>query len=169
MRKDIEFKAGDGTILRGWHYVPGSGAGKYPTIVMAHGYSAVKEMYLDAFAEHFAEVGKRLRVRKFLRGAREGVRVHVAERDDFIVLRRRIEIALAFAPAADGGDAELFAGGRFVCAEQEIGQNDAASSGDGETFEEGTTGGAEWVHGVMGGGLVRRVPCLGKTGDRADA
>lgn len=57
MRKDIEFKADDGTILRGWHFVPGSGAGKYPTIVMAHGYSAVKEMYLDKFAEKFAEAG----------------------------------------------------------------------------------------------------------------
>ncbi len=57
MRKDIEFKADDGTILRGWHYVPGSGASKYPTIVMAHGYSAVKEMYLDKFAEKFAEAG----------------------------------------------------------------------------------------------------------------
>ena len=57
MRKDIEFKADDGTILRGWHYVPDSGAGKYPTIVMAHGYSAVKEMYLDKFAEKFAAAG----------------------------------------------------------------------------------------------------------------
>ncbi len=57
MRKDIEFKTDDGTILRGWHYVPGSGAGKYPTIVMAHGYSAVKEMYLDKFAEKFETAG----------------------------------------------------------------------------------------------------------------
>lgn len=57
MRKDIEFKADDGTVLRGWHYVPGSGMGKYPTIIMAHGFSAVKEMYLDKFAEHFADNG----------------------------------------------------------------------------------------------------------------
>lgn len=57
MRRDIDFKTEDGTTLRGWHYTPGSGAGKYPTIVMAHGYSAVKEMYLDKFAEHFAEHG----------------------------------------------------------------------------------------------------------------
>lgn len=57
MRKDIEFKADDGTVLRGWHYVPGSGAGKFPTIVMAHGYSAVKEMYLDKFAEYFETLG----------------------------------------------------------------------------------------------------------------
>ena len=48
----------EGTMRRpGWHYTPGSGVGKYPTIVMAHGFSAVKEMYLDKFAEHFAENG----------------------------------------------------------------------------------------------------------------
>jgi fermentation-respiration switch protein FrsA (DUF1100 family) len=57
MRKDIEFRAEDGTMLRGWHYLPESRAGRVPTIVMAHGYSAVKEMYLDRFAEAFAEVG----------------------------------------------------------------------------------------------------------------
>jgi hypothetical protein len=57
MRKDVEFKAEDGTVLRGWQFLPGSGAGIYPTIVMAHGFSAVKEMYLDKFAEHFADHG----------------------------------------------------------------------------------------------------------------
>lgn len=57
MRKDIEFKAGDGTILRGWHYTPVGGSGPAPTIIMAHGFSAVKEMHLDRFAEIFSEVG----------------------------------------------------------------------------------------------------------------
>ena len=57
MRKDIEFKAEDGTILRGWHYLPDGASAPYPTIVMAHGYSAVKEMYLDRFAEAFAKAG----------------------------------------------------------------------------------------------------------------
>ncbi|MBU1212796.1 MAG: alpha/beta hydrolase [Alphaproteobacteria bacterium] len=57
MRKDIEFKAEDGTTLRGWHYTPDSGAGPWPTIIMAHGFSAVKEMYLDRFAELFATAG----------------------------------------------------------------------------------------------------------------
>ena len=57
MRKDIEFKAEDGTILRGWHYLPDGASARYPTIVMAHGYSAVKEMYLDRFAEAFAKAG----------------------------------------------------------------------------------------------------------------
>jgi uncharacterized protein len=56
MRTDIEFRTEDGVVLRGWHYRPGNG-GPWPTIVMAHGYSAVKEMYLDCFAEVFAAAG----------------------------------------------------------------------------------------------------------------
>src|SRR5215831_6656917 len=57
MRKDIEFKTEDGITLRGWHYLPEKRTGKVPTIVMAHGFSAVKEMYLDRFAEVFAAAG----------------------------------------------------------------------------------------------------------------
>ena len=57
MRKDIEFRTEDGVTLRGWHYLPDAGAGRLPTIIMAHGYSAVKEMYLDRFAESFANAG----------------------------------------------------------------------------------------------------------------
>ena len=56
MRQDIEFNA-EGTTLRGWFYTPDSGKGPFPTIVMAHGFSAVKEMYLDSFAEVFAQAG----------------------------------------------------------------------------------------------------------------
>ena len=56
MRRDIEFRTEDGVVLRGWHYVQ-ERAGRTPTVVMAHGYSAVKEMYLDRFAEAFAEGG----------------------------------------------------------------------------------------------------------------
>ena len=56
MRQDIEFDA-EGTTLRGWLYVPDDAAGPAPTIVMCHGYSAVKELYLDAFAEVFCEAG----------------------------------------------------------------------------------------------------------------
>jgi len=57
MRTDVEFNADDGTTLRGWHYVPGDGRDKYPTIIMCHGFSAVKEFYLDRFGERFAENG----------------------------------------------------------------------------------------------------------------
>ena len=56
MREDIEFDA-DGVTLRGWLYSPEAVGGAAPTVVMAHGFSAVKEMYLDRFAEEFAGAG----------------------------------------------------------------------------------------------------------------
>jgi fermentation-respiration switch protein FrsA (DUF1100 family) len=56
MRTDIEFDA-EGTTLRGWFYRPDDTRGALPTVVMAHGFSATKEMYLDAFAERFAAAG----------------------------------------------------------------------------------------------------------------
>jgi uncharacterized protein len=57
MRKNIAIKTEDGITLRGWHYLPEQARGAVPTIVMAHGFSAVKEMYLDKFAEGFAAAG----------------------------------------------------------------------------------------------------------------
>ncbi|TXH36977.1 MAG: alpha/beta hydrolase [Rhodospirillaceae bacterium] len=57
MRKDIEFKTEDGVMLRGWLYLPDLPAGPVAMIVMAHGFSAVKENYLDNYAEVFAEAG----------------------------------------------------------------------------------------------------------------
>jgi fermentation-respiration switch protein FrsA (DUF1100 family) len=56
MRRDIEFDA-EGTILRGWLYLPDGASGAVPGIVMAHGFSAVKEQHLDTFAEVFAGAG----------------------------------------------------------------------------------------------------------------
>lgn len=56
MRQDVEFNA-EGTTLRGWLFTPESGSRPFPTVVMAHGFSAVKEMYLDSFAEVFAQAG----------------------------------------------------------------------------------------------------------------
>jgi uncharacterized protein len=56
MRQDVEFQA-DGPRLRGWLYTPDAGTRPFATVVMAHGFSAVKEMYLDRFAEAFAEAG----------------------------------------------------------------------------------------------------------------
>jgi hypothetical protein len=46
MRRDIAFNA-EGTTLRGWLYLPDGARGPVPCVVMAHGFSAVKEMYLD--------------------------------------------------------------------------------------------------------------------------
>lgn len=56
MRKDMEFNA-EGVQLRGWHYLPEGPSTRHPTIVMAHGFSAVKEQYLDDYAEAFAAAG----------------------------------------------------------------------------------------------------------------
>ena len=58
MRNDVEFKTQDGvTSSRVGIVCLTQRSGKVPTIVMAHGFSAVKEMYLDKFAEVFAEAG----------------------------------------------------------------------------------------------------------------
>ncbi len=56
MRRDIEFKS-DGITLRGWLYKPAKGRSPFPTVVMAHGFSGVKEMTLDEYAEVFAKAG----------------------------------------------------------------------------------------------------------------
>jgi len=44
-------------MLRGWLYVPDRGSGPFPAVVMAHGFSALKEMGLDDYAEVFAAAG----------------------------------------------------------------------------------------------------------------
>jgi uncharacterized protein len=56
MRRDIEFNAEE-TVLRGWLYLPDDAHGRVPGVVMAHGFTAVKEMYLDRYAEVFAAAG----------------------------------------------------------------------------------------------------------------
>ena len=56
MRNDIAFPS-DGVTLRGWLYRPDDRPGDRPAIVMAHGFSATKEMYLDDFAEVFDAAG----------------------------------------------------------------------------------------------------------------
>lgn len=56
MRREIEFHS-EGRALRGWLYEPHSPTASHPCIVMAHGLSAVKEQYLDRYAEVFAAAG----------------------------------------------------------------------------------------------------------------
>jgi len=58
VREDVEFLS-EGVILRGWFY-PAADARPDQAgaaIVMAHGFSAVKEQYLDRYAEVFARSG----------------------------------------------------------------------------------------------------------------
>jgi fermentation-respiration switch protein FrsA (DUF1100 family) len=54
-RRDVEFNA-EGTTLRGWFYPAETGA-TAPVIVLAHGFSAVREMFLDDYAAGFAAAG----------------------------------------------------------------------------------------------------------------
>ena len=56
MRRDVEFQA-DGVTLCGWLYKPSKGKKPFPTVVMAHGFSGVKEMALDKYAESFVKKG----------------------------------------------------------------------------------------------------------------
>jgi len=58
MRHDITFPS-EGLNCAGWLYVPDNqkSGEQHPAIVMAHGFSGVKEQYLDTFAEVFAAAG----------------------------------------------------------------------------------------------------------------
>jgi fermentation-respiration switch protein FrsA (DUF1100 family) len=60
MRSDVEFSS-EGVTCRGWWTLPevarGTGGARPPVIVLAHGFSAVKEMALDRFAAAFADAG----------------------------------------------------------------------------------------------------------------
>ena len=56
-RADVEIPAADGTVLRGWFSVPDGAAGPRPGVVMAHGFSAVKEMGLGRTADALAVAG----------------------------------------------------------------------------------------------------------------
>jgi uncharacterized protein len=58
MRRDVTFPS-QGLNCAGWLYVPDDllDGDERPAIVMAHGFSAVKEMYLSNFAEKFEEAG----------------------------------------------------------------------------------------------------------------
>jgi uncharacterized protein len=57
-RRDVTFLS-QGVKCAAWYYVPSGSkeSKKRPAIVMAHGFSAVKESYLDNYADKFAEAG----------------------------------------------------------------------------------------------------------------
>jgi uncharacterized protein len=57
-RQNVEFLS-EGALLRGWFYLPAqpARAGGHAAVVMAHGFSAVKEQYLDRYAEVFCGAG----------------------------------------------------------------------------------------------------------------
>jgi cephalosporin-C deacetylase-like acetyl esterase len=56
MRKDIEFKS-KGDTCRGWFYTPEVGKAPFPAVVMAGGWTYVKEMVMPQYAKFFARAG----------------------------------------------------------------------------------------------------------------
>lgn len=56
-RDNIEFQGEGSVTLRGWFYHAENAPTPAPTIVMTHGMTAVKELYLDDYAKFFAEAG----------------------------------------------------------------------------------------------------------------
>lgn len=60
MKREIEFATSDGVTLRGWLQTPDvgkKGQGRAPLIVMTHGFSATKELFLPTFADAFCAAG----------------------------------------------------------------------------------------------------------------
>jgi dienelactone hydrolase len=55
LRTDVEFSS-CGASLRGWVFRP-PGAATTPGVVMAHGFTAVREMYLEEYADAFCSAG----------------------------------------------------------------------------------------------------------------
>lgn len=55
-RTNVEFMTDD-VILKGWFYKPSNDHQHAPCIIMTHGFSALKEHYLDKFASRFSEAG----------------------------------------------------------------------------------------------------------------
>lgn len=51
--ENISFQTSDNVTLRGWFYKPTEAKYPLPCLVMAHGFSALKEMDLNTFAEYF--------------------------------------------------------------------------------------------------------------------
>lgn len=57
-RRNIEFRADGGAILRGWLFLPEGAAEKpHAAITMAHGYAGIKEQGIEPFAKAFADAG----------------------------------------------------------------------------------------------------------------
>ena len=57
-KRDVMFKSGE-TFAAAWLFVPEQAlsGGRVPAVAMAHGFGAVKEMYLEPFARRFAAAG----------------------------------------------------------------------------------------------------------------
>ena len=56
MRTDVEFSSHN-TRCAAWHYRPRNTGHTVPCVVMAHGFSGVREQRLDAYAERYCDAG----------------------------------------------------------------------------------------------------------------
>jgi dienelactone hydrolase len=116
-REDVEFTS-HGAVLRGWLYRPPGGS-RAPGIVMAHGLSAVREMFLDRYADAFARAGfTTLVYDHFGFGASDGDPRQLAAPSIQLAGYRDAIAWLARHPAADGGRIGIwgssFSGGEVI-------------------------------------------------------
>ena len=104
-RADSDFRSGDGRCAA-WLYRP-PGLGPHPCVVMAHGFSAVREQRLDAYAERFAQAGLAALVFDYRHfGASEG------EPRQLLSIARQLDdwrTAIAHARSREGIDAKRIA------------------------------------------------------------
>jgi len=101
MRSDIGF-CSEGARLAGWLYRPATGGEDFPIVIMSHGFSAVKEQYLDQYANIFR--GKGLGVLVYDHGCfgeSEGVPRYEVDPER---QRRGYRDAITYAQTIDGVD-----------------------------------------------------------------
>lgn len=100
-RQDVHFDSG-GERCAGWLFRPAGAGGPVPCVVLAHGFGALKEGRLDAYAERFAAAGYAAVVFDYRHfGESEGEPrqlLHIGrQHEDW-------EAAIAFARSLDGAD-----------------------------------------------------------------
>jgi fermentation-respiration switch protein FrsA (DUF1100 family) len=130
-RADVTFES-DGVRCAAWHYRPDA-AGPVPCVVMAHGFSAVRDQRLGAFAERFTAAGLACLVFDYRHfGASEG------EPRQLLDIKRQLadwQAAIDFARTLEGVDPDCIAlwgssysGGHVVAAAARDGRVSAVVS-----------------------------------------
>jgi fermentation-respiration switch protein FrsA (DUF1100 family) len=106
LRTDSDFSSA-GTRCAAWLYRPEGAAGEIPCVVMAHGFTGVREQRLDAYAERFAAAGLAVLLFDYRHfGASEG------EPRQYLHIGRQLSdwrAAIAHARGLDGIDADRVA------------------------------------------------------------
>jgi fermentation-respiration switch protein FrsA (DUF1100 family) len=106
MRTDVEFRS-QGERCAAWLYRPEAATGRKPCVVMGHGFSAVREQRLDAYAERFAQNGFVVLVFDYRHFGASG-----GEPRQLLDINRQHEdwaAAVAFARTLDGVDPQRIA------------------------------------------------------------